>query len=148
MEAGVVLDRVGRPLYWHLPEGRTWGSLPDCHLLWDILWRSRHGISGFAHSHPGRGLPAPSSEDLTTFAAIEAALGARLDWWITSETHLVLARWVGPGEHAYRTCTMTEEPAWAAPLRAVSRGSSWTEENIHDRTQRSTREHHLGGPER
>ena len=148
MEAGVVLNRVGRPLFWHLPEGRTWGSLPDCHLLWDVLWRNRHDISGFAHSHPGRGLPAPSREDLTTFAAVEAALGIRLDWWITSDTHLVLARWVGPGEHAYRTWTMNEEPAWAAPLRAVSRGSSWTEDNIHDRTQRSTREHHLGGPER
>jgi hypothetical protein len=148
MEAGVVLNRVGRPLFWHLPEGRTWGSLPDCHLLWDVLWRNRQEISGFAHSHPGRGLPAPSTEDVTTFAAVEAALGARLDWWITSETHLVLARWVGPREHAYRTCTMTEEPTWAAPLRAVSRSSSWTEDDIHDRTQRSTREHHLGGPER
>jgi hypothetical protein len=148
MEAGVVLDRMGRPLYWHLPDGRTWASLPDCRLLWDILWRSRQHISGFAHSHPGRGEPAPSSEDVTTFAAIEAALGLRLDWWIASETHLVLARWIGPGEHAYRTWPMTEEPAWAVPLRAVSRGSSWMEEKSHDRTQRGTREHHLGGPER
>jgi hypothetical protein len=69
MEAGVVVDRAGLPLHWHIPEGRTAGALPDSALLWDVLWTRRHELAGFAHSHPGRGAPAPSTADLSTFAA-------------------------------------------------------------------------------
>jgi hypothetical protein len=120
VEAGVVLDTEGLPLYWHLPEDRTSGSLPDSRALWDVLWEHRNRISGFAHSHPGRAAPGPSREDVTTFAAIEAALGRRLDWWISSEDALVRVRWAGPGVHAYRTSIIAEEPGWVGVLRAVS----------------------------
>jgi hypothetical protein len=119
MEAGVVVDRAGLPLHWHLPEGRTAGSLPDSALLWDVLWTRRHEIAGFAHSHPGRGAPAPSIVDLTTFAAVEAALGRRLDWWITSEDELVVVRFVDL-EGGYRSARLGASPAWLAPLRAAS----------------------------
>jgi hypothetical protein len=123
MEAGVVIDRAGLPLYWHMPEGRTWGSLPDSALLWDVLWTRRHEVAGFAHSHPGQGAPAASHEDVTTFAAIEAALGRRLDWWITSEDELWVVRLA---EHAgresgYRASRVDSPPGWLAPLRAASR---------------------------
>jgi hypothetical protein len=120
VEAGVVLDTEGLPLYWHLPEGRTSGSLPDSRTLWDVLWEHRNRISGFAHSHPGRAAPGPSLEDVTTFAAIEAALGRRLDWWISSEDAVVLVRWAGPGAHAYRVSPVDREPGWAPALRAAS----------------------------
>ena len=42
-------------------------------------------LAGVAHSHPGGGIPTPSWEDLTTFAAVEDGLGQRLVWWIVSE---------------------------------------------------------------
>lgn len=124
MEAGVVLDEEGMPLYWHLPEGRTSGSLPDSRALWDVLWQHRNRISGFAHSHPGRAAPRPSHEDVTTFAAIEAALGRRLDWWISSEDALVLVRWAGPAAHRYWTSVILHEPDWVGPLRAASRDAN------------------------
>ncbi len=92
MEVGVIVDRGGQALYWHLPPGRSQAGLPDSRALWDVLWERRAELGGFAHSHPGRGEPFPSALDRSTFSAIEAALGRRLDWWITSEDTLVLFR--------------------------------------------------------
>lgn len=130
MEAGVVLDRQGQPLHWHLPPGRTAGSLPESPDLWDIFWANRDNISGFAHSHPGSGVPGPSYTDVTTFAAIEAGLGARLDWWIVSEDSIALFKWYGPDRLAYRGDTLrvwgppspvlTGDPPWVFELRRQS----------------------------
>lgn len=91
----------GEPLFWHLPGGRTAGSLPDSRQLWDVLWDNRHNVYGFAHSHPGSGLPGPSWEDLTTFAGVELGLGRRLVWWITSSNNLSVTLWAGPGKYDY-----------------------------------------------
>lgn len=104
IEAGVVLDLKGEPLHWHLPPGRSVGGLPDSRRLWDVIWENRDNISGIAHSHPGKGKPGPSYEDVTTFSAIEAALGRRLDWWIVSagDCNTTLLRWVGPGKYTYQ----------------------------------------------
>jgi len=149
MEAGVVIDAEGRPIYWHVPKDRSAASLPDSRELWEVLWENRQGLSGFAHSHPGAHIPCPSREDVTTFAAIEAALGRRLDWWITSDDALVIVNWVGPGEHGYQADLVTEEPDWVSALRAVSRASESTgKETDHDRTKRGAGEHHLGRAER
>lgn len=77
-------------IYWHEPVGRTAGALPDDTTLWDRIWAHRANLLGFAHTHPGGGAPpAPSHEDLTTFIAIEHALGECLYWWIINETHAV-----------------------------------------------------------
>src|SRR6185369_6039063 len=84
LEAGVVVGYEGEPIFWHLPEGRTAGYLPDSRELWEVIWENRHNVYGIAHSHPGSGLPGPSREDITTFAGIELGLGRRLVWWITS----------------------------------------------------------------
>ena len=92
MEAGVLLDWDGKPIYWHLPKGRSVAYLPDSRDLWDVIWENRKNISGFAHSHPGSGLPSPSHTDLTTFSGIELAIGRRLDWWIISSDRVILAR--------------------------------------------------------
>jgi hypothetical protein len=119
MEAGVVLDREGLPLHWHVPAGRTTGSLPDSRELWDVLWANRNALSGFAHSHPGSGIPGPSHEDVTTFSAVELALGRRLDWWITSGDAVVVVRWRGPGSYDYAAELVAEEPAWASRLRVL-----------------------------
>ena len=120
IEAGVVIRMDGRPLHWHLPQGRTGGSLPDSRTLWDILWDNRDTLLGFAHSHPGSGVPGPSQTDVTTFAAVEAALGHRLDWWITSSDKLIILRWTGPGRHDYGALPVWREPVWVKELRRLS----------------------------
>jgi hypothetical protein len=120
MEAGVVVDHHGNALHWHLPEGRSGGSLPDSRELWDVIWDNRTRISGIAHSHPGRGIPGPSHTDVTTFAAVEAALGCRLNWWITSEDHVVVCRWEGPDKLSYKPTRIAPEPGWVLPLREAS----------------------------
>lgn len=126
IEAGVVIDKSGSPLFWHLPDGRSAGSLPDSRTLWQVLWDAFQAdtLLGFAHSHPGSGVPGPSYSDVTTFAAIEAALGKRLDWWITSSDHVVLLRWGEPihKDHlfSYRSTIVTEAPSWVAELRRLS----------------------------
>ncbi len=120
MEAGVVVDHQGQPLYWHLPRGRTVASLPECPELWDVLWSHRHEIAGFAHSHPGVGPSGPSHVDVTTFAAIEAGLGRRLDWWIMTEDRVSLFRWEGPSRFHYAARPVREEPPWVGELRRIS----------------------------
>lgn len=116
-EAGVVLGFDEEPLYWHLPAERSGGSLPDSHELWDVLWQQRRDILGFAHSHPGDGVPGPSHMDLTTMAAVEAGLGTRLLWWIVSSTHVVVLRWRGNG---YVIEQVTGERVWIDELRRHS----------------------------
>jgi hypothetical protein len=126
MEVGVVIDQNLAPIFWHLPEGRTGGSLPDSRLLWDVLWDNRKTLMGFAHSHPGGGRPGPSNTDITTFVAIEAALGRRLDWWITSSDTLVVCRQMErDGRYGSIVIAKADEPPWADDLRRLST----TEEN-------------------
>ena len=88
-EAAVVLvdvDGIPTPAYWHLPHGRTAVEIPDDVALWDVLWQNRARLIGVAHTHPGSGTPVPSGTDLTTFAAIERALGRPLTWWVVNAT--------------------------------------------------------------
>lgn len=127
LEAAVVIGPAGQPVFWHLPFGRTTGSIPDSRTLWEVLWDGRQTILGVAHSHPGGGVPTPSGTDLTTFAAVEAGLGVRLSWWITSSTRLVVCYWEGPGQLDYRVQVVNEEPPWADQLREQSKGATLVE---------------------
>lgn len=122
IEVGVVIDTSGSPVFWHLPLGRTSGSLPDSRTLWDALWSTfqTDTLQGFAHSHPGSGVPGPSYTDVTTFAAVEAALGCRITWWITSSDHVVAVTWVGPERLNYHATIVQEAPSWVADLRSLS----------------------------
>lgn len=121
MEAGVVVGSKGEALHWHLPPGRTGGSLPESPDLWDVIWANRDNLSGFAHSHPGSGVPGPSYTDVTTFAAIEAGLGVRLKWWITSEDQLTLTTHEGGERLHYVTFHIrSQQPSWLERLRQVS----------------------------
>lgn len=119
-EAGVVVGLYGNALHWHLPMDRTIAALPDSRTLWDIFWENRNNIAGFAHSHPGRGMPGPSWTDITTFAAIEAGLGRRLTWWITSEDACISLVWSGPDKHAYVATPVFDSFSWLAELRQHS----------------------------
>lgn len=125
MEAAVVIDKAGRPVYWHLPEDRTAGSLPDAPgyppsvRLWQFLQDNMDDVGGIAHSHPGGGIPGPSGTDIGTFVAVEKALG-RLSWWIVSSDSAVLVTWRGPGREDYAVTPLEQEPPWVADLRTAS----------------------------
>jgi hypothetical protein len=120
-EAGVVIGRSGQVLHWHLPESRTITYLPDSRTLWDVLWENRRLLVGFAHTHPGTGIPAPSYEDVTTFAAIEAALGRRLVWWIVSDNRIVTCLHRESGKRLdYEVQNFGRVPEWVYVLRRES----------------------------
>ena len=95
MESAVVFDLEGRVIYHHAPHGRSAVSIPDSRTLWDILWENRGNLGGVAHSHPWNGVAAPSQTDVTTFQAVEAALGKRLAWPIVTFSETVTFRWDG-----------------------------------------------------
>jgi hypothetical protein len=121
IETGVVVTDIG-PVYWHLPQGRTGGSLPDSRKLWDVLWNlRREPFLGVAHSHPGSGIPGPSMTDLTTFSGVELGLGRRLTWWITSSSHMIGLNYAGPEKYNYNSFPV-KEPFWASQLREFSKG--------------------------
>lgn len=120
IETGVVIGPNDAPIFWHLPPGRSGGALPDSRDLWDVLWEHRETVVGFAHTHPFHGAPWPSSTDVTTFAAIEAALGRRLSWWILTLDQIGVYRWVDGAAPQYWLTPVTTYPAWAARLRELS----------------------------
>jgi proteasome lid subunit RPN8/RPN11 len=121
MEAGLVIGSDGEPIRVHLPSGRSSTYLPDSRELWEFLWEHKESVAGIAHSHPGSGIPGPSHEDITTFAAIEAGLGRRLSWWIASSDMSVLVRWKGPERLDYVTYEYVDaEPSWMKELRWIS----------------------------
>lgn len=117
-EAGVLVGVNHRPIYWHLPTDRSGAALPDSRDFWDVIWEHRGQVIGFAHSHPGSGIPGPSLEDLTSFAANESGLGRRLKWWITSSNAVVEIAWVGPGNLDYAGVQVDESTLpWLTRLR-------------------------------
>ena len=119
IETGVVINVDGEAIYWHQPPGRTAVSIPDTRLLWDVLWEYRKTLWGFAHSHPGSGIPKPSLTDLSTFLAIEQALGRHLSWWITSTEKLISCTRQAESQ-SYRSVVISTEPPWAGELRLRS----------------------------
>lgn len=122
LETGAVIGRDNKVIHWHEPRVRSSAALPDSRDLWDVLWENRRLLVGFAHSHPGGGIPHPSHEDVTTFAAVEAALGRRLRWWITSEDATVIVQHRGsPGRYDYEVWNFEGPiPEWVYDLRSKS----------------------------
>ena len=103
IEAALVFDREGRTLFWHLPPGRSAGSIPDTQDLWEVLWENRDRLGGVAHTHPWEGDALPSQTDVTTFAAVEAGLGRRLQWWVVTFNDAGCFKWVWcRGRNGYR----------------------------------------------
>ena len=101
LEAGVLLSVTEEPIYWHEPADRSISALPDSRILWNHIWDNRNRILGFAHSHP-LGIIYPSQEDITTFSAIEIAIGKRLLWPILTKEVITYWRWQGPNKFNYR----------------------------------------------
>lgn len=125
IETGVVINTNHEPIFWHEPGGRSSGALPDSRTLWDVLWQAQqHGwLSGFAHTHPGGGLPGPSQTDISSFVAIENALGRPLNWWIVNADATVFVRKSTmdsvPGREIY-LATRIDDPMWVPDLRRRS----------------------------
>lgn len=124
LEAGVVVLKGGG-LFWHVPGDRTAGSLPDSRALWDVFWENRDLVEGFAHSHPGKGIPGPSHTDITTFEAVERGLGRKLKWWIITEDHVGLCKRLrrsrqDPREGYWRVELLRPDQPWLEELRRVS----------------------------
>ena len=69
-------------------------------------------------------MPGPSYEDVTTFAAVESALAARLEWWIITCDRVAVVFWGGPDKLDYkvRAIDPNNEPDWVPRLRGVSYG--------------------------
>lgn len=129
IEVGAVIAKDHRVLYWHVPAGATAGSLPDSRELWDVLWEHRDEIAGFAHVHPWIGDAAPSSIDLSTFAAVELGLGRPLSWWIVTFTDVARVE-RDPDAEAYAVTAgyvaVRRPPelmlSWVEPLRDLAKG--------------------------
>jgi hypothetical protein len=117
-EVGVIIGFDGKPLHWH-SDGTSSGWIPDRRSLWEAFWDNRISMMGFAHSHPGGGVPGPSYTDLITFAAAETGVGKRLFWYIVSSEHTVLVYYAGPGRLDYRVAQIPD-PEWAGALRDAS----------------------------
>jgi len=101
IEVAMAFDSRGEPIYWHVPPGRSAAFIPDSRDLWEVLWGHRHDLGGVAHTHPWFGKSGPSSTDVTTFAAVEAALGARLVWLVVTFDHVSYLTWSGPTTYDY-----------------------------------------------
>ena len=119
MEAALVIGWQGEVIHRHQPSGRTIGSLPDDRHLWVEIWENRAHLLGVAHSHPGAGFPHPSQTDITTFKAIENALGRRLHWWITTQTHIGLWIWSPRAWSGYEAVEVIP-PEWVETLHEIS----------------------------
>jgi hypothetical protein len=120
IEVGVLVGVDGRPRYWHTPKGASAVELPDSPTLWDAIWQHRKVLHGFAHTHPGHGVPSPSGTDLTTFAAIEAALGTRLTWWILTQDEAITLHWDSTMGKYVTTAAGSIGGRWVRTLREMS----------------------------
>lgn len=120
-ESAAVIGRGSKVLKWHVPRGVTSVSIPDSRDLWDVIWENRRRLVGVAHTHPGSGALGPSREDVTTFSAVEIALGRKLKWWISNATKTVACVWIGPGKYDYAVDVVDAEPGWVCKLRTNSR---------------------------
>ena len=118
VETGVVIGKQGEVLLWHEPENASGGALPDSRQLWEFFRDNWPKIWGFAHTHPD-GYSRPSWTDITTFAAIEAALDLRFTWWIVTQK-LTEVMWVGKDIHSYSSVTVDDELEWVESLRRRS----------------------------
>lgn len=98
IEVAMVFDDKGKVIHWHLPPGRSGGSIPDTRSLWDVLWENRDRLGGVAHTHPWKGEPWPSSTDVTTFRACEQGLGKLLLWPVVTFDDIAYMCWAPVGD--------------------------------------------------
>lgn len=94
-ETALVFDKEGRTIYWHTPDNRTGGYIPDSRALWLVMWDNRDRLGGVAHTHPWDGEAGYSGIDASTWASCEEALGCRLVWSVVTFTDIQYFAWNG-----------------------------------------------------
>lgn len=119
-EAGVIFNHNGEPIFWHHPENRNTVILPDSKILWDAMWENKHEMMGFAHSHPGSGQGCPSSEDLSTFKAVESGIGKKMLWPIITSNSIWVYSRVNLTSSEYSGIQIKQPPKWLNNLRRLS----------------------------
>lgn len=87
-------------------------ALPDSRGRWEAIWELRHDLYEIAHSHPV-GPSAFSAEDLSTMAAIDAALGRKLRYSVVAPRTMIVRA-------DDETFELNPEPWWAGLLRLAS----------------------------
>ena len=109
-EVCFLLGRDGTVLWADASGSPSW--LPDSRRRWAAIWDCRTELDEIAHSHP-HGPDAFSSEDETTMAALEAALGRSVRFSVVAPRATV-ARVGGAILH------VVPEPWWADLMRLAS----------------------------
>jgi hypothetical protein len=87
-------------------------ALPDSRPRWQEIWTRRDALVEIAHSHP-RGPAAFSSEDETTMAALDSALGRPLRYSVVAPSAMIARDGAGLQQ-------VDSEPWWAALMRSAS----------------------------
>jgi hypothetical protein len=114
---GALIDTSNRVLYWLKPLTLAWTENKP---FWDTFWKNRDRVIGFAYTQTGHTIcPFPSYDQITMFAAAEAAIEKRLQWWIVDESACSLARWDGRYRLDYFTMRVFD-PIWVGALREKS----------------------------
>jgi len=107
-------------MLWREVSGNP-SALPDSPGRWAAIWRLRDRLAEIAHTHP-HGPLAFSTEDLTTMAAIDAALGRPLRYAVVTPASMLRR------EPSGVIRVENAEPAWVADLRAGCATEEPTEE--------------------
>src|SRR5258705_7866805 len=110
-EICILVGRDDAILYADASNSSTY--LPDSRARWDAIWRHRHELEAIVHSH-SVGPEAFSSEDESTMAAIDSALGKAMRYCIVAP-RVTIAR-VGDTP----TQKMNPEPWWTGLVRLAS----------------------------
>jgi hypothetical protein len=134
IESAVVLDDIYNVITWHLPEARGAGHIADSRELWETIWKNRGVLGAIVHSHPGGGTPMPSSTDVTTFSAVELAIGQRIRWGIMSKEQLCWFEWKGPEKHDYKLTgleALADIDGWRQELHEFSYGTQGESHGKH-----------------
>jgi hypothetical protein len=89
-------------------------ALPDSRARWEAIWRHRAELEAIVHSHPV-GPAAFSSEDESTMAAIDSALGRAVRYCIVAPAVTIARTGIdAPSEK------LDPQPWWAALIRLAS----------------------------
>lgn len=100
IEVALVFGPKGKTMYWHDTPDASTSYIPDSRELWNFIWQNKDDITGIAHTHPHRGTPFPSHEDITTFEAMEQGIGKSFLWPIVSiDKGIIVGRINGSGWH-------------------------------------------------
>lgn len=93
-------------------------ALPDSRARWEAIWSRREAVVEIAHTHPLGGAQF-SQEDETTMAALDAALGRRLQYGVVTPTTMI-RRTPCESDEQSDDLVVEAEPWWTELIRSAS----------------------------